>query len=356
MRQTIGSRALISFALLASPVSSLAAQEIDYFGSMQYARGSYIFTQSTNSWSLTNGVSFRSSRLRLFGSLPLVYQNSGAVSWIGGVPVPTGGDDHGAVANRPSGGHDVPMGRNGSGSGAGARSGHGPAARAFARSVVAAGDTVEAPGDYELNAGDPVLGGGFEILRSNAGYGSIELTGSVKPPLATVESGVGTGEWDYAAGLTAAASAGPALMLFADVAYWWYGDMADLPLRDGLAWGGGIGGSLSPRVSALLALSGSQHVIDDVDARVSPHGVLLSRDATPASTIRTPPARRRRRAADLRPDAAPPRGGILPTAIATGSPQRGAGGGCSVQAGHAHASGGGHCAPQQGRARAGGQS
>lgn len=271
MRRAIGPRALTSFALLAVGASALTAQEVDYFGSMQYARGSYIFTETTNSWSLTNGLSLTLDRLRLSASLPVVYQNSGAVSWVGGVPIPTGGEDHGAVANRPSGGRDVPMGRRGSGSGSGTGQG---GSLALAASRTALGDTVEAPGDYELSVSDPLFSAGYEVLRANSFYGSMELTGAVKPPLATVESGVGTGEWDYAAGISAALGAGRSVLLFADVAYWWYGDMSELELRNGLGFGAGFGATLSPNVSALLAFSGSQSLIDDVDAPMSLAGSL----------------------------------------------------------------------------------
>ena len=87
----------------------------------------------------------------------------------------------------------------------------------------------------------------------------------VKAPVNDLDSGVGTGEWDYAVGGAAAAAMGRVL-IFVDVGWWWYGDLDELELRDGLGWGAGPGLPLTERVWLSAMATAMNRVIESADA------------------------------------------------------------------------------------------
>jgi hypothetical protein len=83
---------------------------------------------------------------------------------------------------------------------------------------------------------------------------------SAKAPLNDLESGVGTGEWDYAIGGTAALAVLGAFV-FLDAAYWRYGDLPEIELQDGLSLGAGIGVPVSRRVWISAMASRSSRIL-----------------------------------------------------------------------------------------------
>lgn len=250
--------AALAGAALAAPA---AAQELEYTGALQGATGDYLFTQRTTSLALLNGLAYTFGRLRVAATLPVVYQNSSAVTYIGGIPVPTGGPDAGAVRQREPG-RRVPMGP-------GRRGSAGPGATP--RAVVAAAEepaalTVTEPGSYHVEIGDPVLQLGVELAGGFGLVRTFSIHTLVKVPVAGIESGVGTGEWDYGAGIALGLGEGRTFVL-ADASYWVVGDLPDLRLRNTLTYSVSVGRSLGVgRWSVLGSVTGATSIVDRADA------------------------------------------------------------------------------------------
>jgi len=200
-----------------------AGQTLDYSGSLQYATGEYFLAERSNSLFFTNALGLSAGRLRISGSVPLILQSS---PWL-------------------------VYGAGGTG-GAGVMDGTG--------SEVG----VDTASQQQLGLGDPMLYAGFEILRGRSLPVSLRLTGSVKAPMGDVERGFSTGEWDYAAGLSLSGLLGGTL-LFADVAYWVFGDPPGLEYLDPLAYSLGFGRPLAGGKLGLLAsVFGYTEVIEGV--------------------------------------------------------------------------------------------
>lgn len=264
--------------MLIVPAVGAHAQRIDYTATLAASRGAFIFSEPTTSWVFDQGFSWNADRWRLGVNLPVVRQNSSAITYIGGIPIPTGGPYAGAVRGRTSG-TSVPMqGRRGSGTGGGGGgAGAALAAASFGASAVTldpgpiAGlvdsGAVEEPGPYETQVGDPVLQAGADFGLDAAGRTRLGFSLLGKVPVATVESGVGTGEFDYGAGLSFSVSSERGF-LFADVTHWRLGDLPDLPLNDLTSGAIGVGVSFGAarRLSALASVSASTAVVDNVEA------------------------------------------------------------------------------------------
>ena len=91
---TVGSVVRIWLATAMSLVvpAAVPGQSLAYIGGLQYAAGDFIFTQSTWSAYLSNGLSWSAGRVRVTGSVPVVLQPAGWVQYSGtGMMVPTGG-------------------------------------------------------------------------------------------------------------------------------------------------------------------------------------------------------------------------------------------------------------------------
>ena len=101
--------------------------------------------------------------------------------------------------------------------------------------------------------------------------------GAVKPPLADEDSGFGTGEWDYGAGVTLSKRAG-SLLFLGDLGYWVFGDLVDLELQDPFAYSIGLGRTLaSGRYSVVGSVSGYTEIVDGVDGPIEA-SFLVSRN------------------------------------------------------------------------------
>jgi hypothetical protein len=253
-------RAVLTVLVLVAVQSTAArAQDLAYSGSLQVSSGSYIFTEATQTLSLFNGLSLSTGRIRLSGSVPVILHNSGAVTQVGGAYLPTGGSRHGAVNEREPG-EQVRMRPRGP---------HGAALPLMTGDVTEVIDsTVAAPASYEVALGDPLMSAGLELYQGLGLLRSLGLSASVKPPVNDIESGVGTGEWDFGAGGAAAIGLGP-VIAFLDVAYWWYGDLSGLELRDGASWAGGIAVPLNRSFSASAIATGTNRIIATADPPLS---------------------------------------------------------------------------------------
>lgn len=236
-----------AFILLPGP---MAGQELRYSGSIGYSTGDYIFTERTQSFAFVNGLSWRADRLGIAARLPIVLRNSRVLSYLHGVPVPTGGPDNGVVRRRQPG-DPVHMGH-----------GRGDA-NGTADSVIVTGI-----GDFEAAVADPIAGVSFEVMRGTGTVRTLEASAQVKAPLSGVDSGIGTGAWDASMGGSVALGSGRAL-LFLDAAWWWLGDMPDLELRDYLEYGAGLGLAVGDRWSMLASVGAATRMIDVVDPPAS---------------------------------------------------------------------------------------
>lgn len=261
-------RAWLTFSALLVTGSALGgvpadAQRLEYSGALQGASGDYIFTERTTSFSLSNGIALTARRLRLALTLPLLYQNSTAVTYVGGVPVGTGGPDGGVVRERQQG-STVPMGpRHGPG-GAGSSGVAGPSLQ-----EVPGPQVVAAPGDFQFDVGDPLIEAGVEVYRGLGIVQAVTVHGFAKAPLADAASGVGTGAWDYAGGVTMGLG-GARNHLVADATWWIVGDMPDLPLENSFAWTVSAGRSFAAgRWTVMASMAGATSVVSNADDPLS---------------------------------------------------------------------------------------
>ncbi len=268
-------------ALLALPAVAvpLAAQRLEYSAALSAARGTFVFPEATTTWVLDQGLVLGADRWRLSVNVPLIRQNSSVVTWVGGLPLPTGGPNAGALRGRTGGG-TIPMQRRRGAGGGTMGAARSPAAALFASpaGITPAAATVdsgfvEAPGAYATRVGDPVLHAATELALGERGATRIGASLVAKLPVADPATGVGTGEFDYGAGLSLS-FAGSRAFAFGDVTHWVLGDLPDLPLRDlttGIA-GAGIAFGEMGRVSLMATVSGATSAIAGVEAPVSVGG------------------------------------------------------------------------------------
>lgn len=250
--------AALALAAVVPPLG-VNAQELTYSGSVGVATGTYIFTDRTTTFTLLNALRWRWRPIELSVSLPVVTQNSTALTLIGGRPVPTGGPDHEAVRQRQPG-QRIPTEPRG---GAGVR-----AVPADAANQVDGSGSVAASDAYETNIGDPVGGLALTVFEGMGVLRALAVQGFAKAPVADLESGIGTEEWDFGAGASATLAAG-ATLLIADATWWSYGDLPDLPLEDGLSWALSVGRLLGPSWSMLASVNGASRIVPTADAPVS---------------------------------------------------------------------------------------
>jgi hypothetical protein len=230
------------------------AQTVTYSGGLFYAGGSYVFDQRSDAFYLSNGLRIGLGSFELGASIPIVVQNGGVVTRVaGGVPLPTGGVDHRVVGRRP----------RGDGIGTGGH-GMGPGSTTPDDSLIVAFDDA-----FSAHVGDPSLSASFEPHSGFGALRSVRINGAAKVPLNDVDSGVGSGAWDVGLGSSATIAA-RGVLLFADLSYWWLGDLPDLELSDGLAYGVGASRSaFGGEGTVLLMLSGMARTIETMEAPLS---------------------------------------------------------------------------------------
>lgn len=208
-----------------------AGATLTYTGSVQMARGTYIFTQPTSGYFVFNGLSFASGPFTLTASIPLIYQSTPYVSYTGVGVLPSGGTESSVVSQRQG------------------------------REPVVLPEVVEY---RQYGVGDPLIAAGLRLWKDTAAVPAVELTARVKLPLADVDQGFGTGQTDYSAGVSVSKRLGN-VFLFADAAYWVLGDLPELELQDVWAYGLSIGHAFSGGKYTLMAsYSGYTEVIADV--------------------------------------------------------------------------------------------
>jgi hypothetical protein len=242
---------LVAFAGTGFPQSPLEGQSVRYSGALQYVTGSYVFDARSHSFSLSSGLTLDVGRFDASLSVPVILRNGGVLTTVGDQLLPTGGDGHGVVAGRRSGDRIRTHGGGGTGPGGGMHQ--------------EPDSTVNFRDAYEFRIGDPFLRVSSDIVGDRGRLRSLRATGGVKVPVTDLDSGVGTGEWDYTLGASATVLLG-SLFLMGDAGYWWYGDLPDLELRNGVSWGAALAGfAFDRRVSLMATVSGSSRPIRTMD-------------------------------------------------------------------------------------------
>lgn len=249
-------RGAVTLALsLAATASPLVGQAVRWTGSTSYSRGSYVFDELTHTLSIANGLGLTFGRFEVSGTLPLLLQNSQWVSQVGGIPLPTGGEEAGVVQRR------------GPGSTVGSRSGRGSGGTGQVDPSEPAEVTYR--DEFAWAVGDPFFSASAGVYEGTGFLRSIRTQVSAKAPLRGIDSGVGTGEWDVGLGGSAFASLG-GTFVFADVARWWFGDLPDLELRDGLTYGAGLSRSiLDSSGSVMVSFFGASPLIESMERPAS---------------------------------------------------------------------------------------
>jgi hypothetical protein len=267
-------------ALLAAATAA-QAQEVTWNGTLGSATGSYIFTEQFRTFSLLNSLTLRAGRLELSASLPVVAQNGTAISYVAGVPVPTGGPDNVAVARRQRGQSvAVRPGRRGSG---GMQLTDTALGNVLGQGTGADSASVAGTGDFATNVGDPMFGASLTAFEGTGLLRSVGVEGWAKSPVASVASGIGTGAWDYGAGASLVMGLGETLV-FTSATWWMLGDMPDLELKDALFYSMGVGHRLGGAWSLLATASASTAIVAGSDPPAS-LGLLLSRSVGGGGSI-----------------------------------------------------------------------
>jgi hypothetical protein len=235
------------------------AQKLSYTGSMQYATGSYFFSENTESFSFVNGMMISGDKTTISFSVPFIYQNSPWISYGATGYIPTGGSQHGSLTDstgrRP--------GKGGGGSGMGKASSFTSRVTSASDSIITLPDTAS----YQSSSfGDPTIYANINLFRSSSGYTSLQLNSNLKIPITDPANGYGTGEWDFGVGTSLSQRFLGNNYLYLDITKWWFGDMPDLELQDPISFSIGLSRSLAQGKWLLnTTLSGFTEIINDYE-------------------------------------------------------------------------------------------
>lgn len=214
----------------------LHAQNLNYTGSMQYSTGTYFFEESTESFSLVNGLGWSGDHLSAYLNVPFIIQNSPWISYGITGSLPTGGPEHKTV--RDSSARRGSKGQGGNQNMMSTTSSTDNPYRLQEEDVIM-NDT----SSYTQSSfGDPNLYTNVRLYFSDTGETALWLNTGIKFPFADANSGFGTGEWDYGVGISASQRIA-GLFFIADVMKWWFGNLPDLELKNPFSYSLGIGKS-----------------------------------------------------------------------------------------------------------------
>lgn len=262
--KTIGISIVITGLVLAAGCVQAQQVSVSYTGSAQYTTGSYFFDESTQSFSLSNGLSISGDKLAVSFNVPFIVQNSPWVSYGVAGSIPTGGPDHKTVRDSSRQG----QGQGPDGDGPDGRNRILASGQSISRSMQKAADEVVLADTASYNKasfGDPNVYANLKLYSSATGATSLRLNTGLKIPFADPTSGYGTGEWDYGMGVSLSQRAGT-FFFIADMMKWWFGDLPDLELQDPLTYSFGIGKSLGTGSWLINAnYSGYTEIIDGYD-------------------------------------------------------------------------------------------
>lgn len=218
------------------------AQQVYYSGSAQWATGSYLFSEDTQSFYLISGLNIRDSRYSASFDIPFIVQNTPWISYSKYGGIPTGGPQNESVKHHQQG---VSMGR---------------------KKNINLADTASYT---QSGFSDPSLSVGYKLLGSEYGATSLYVSTSFKFPFTDPANGFGTGAWDLGLGSTLSRRFG-SWFITVNVMYWHFGDMEDLELKPSLSYGAGVGKSFMEGKWLLMgSFSGMTQIIEDTDPPIS---------------------------------------------------------------------------------------
>jgi hypothetical protein len=230
----------------------LHAQNLYYSGSLQYATGSYFFTERTGSFYFSNSLGVSSDRLSLYVSVPLIYQNTPWISYSrsGTGMIPTGGPQSRLVDSRRQ--------QQGNGNGSGRR-----------KHTINPG-SADTTSFSETHFGDPSVSANIKLWSSESNRTNINSNWGLKFPLVDEDSGFGTGGWDIGGGLSWSQRIQQQYLLMISGMYWYLGDMDELNLNNMLSYSAAVGRTFSDgKLMGTVSFMGSTEIIDDVDPPVN---------------------------------------------------------------------------------------
>ncbi len=223
--------------LLAAPTR---AQQVAVTGTAQFATGEYVFAESIDSVFVVAGLDVAAGPVRASVSIPFSWQSQPWLVPGAHVVIPSGGPQYAAVGR----------GLQGRGRG-GPQDDPVPV-------VLPSEETT----GWTSGAGDPMARVDVTVLRLTTRRPAVSLAGGFKVPLASVDSGLGTGKWDYGGGLSVAQPVAGVLVM-ADLFYWKLGDLPDLELQDTLAYSIGVGKVIGGgRLSVMGSFLGSTVILE----------------------------------------------------------------------------------------------
>jgi len=221
------------------------AQSLTARSSLQYGRGTYGFTERTEILTWAADLSVDAERWSAGFNIPVVGVSSPFVSYTGLGPTPADrrrrkGDGNGGMNGSPGRRRDPP-----------------------------AETETDTSSTWTRGVGDPQFRIGVDVVSSPHPRGStIQMLGFVKPPVSDPDDGIGTGAWDAGLGGSASWRRPPAFAA-AEAVFWWLGDPPETPINNVLAYSGAAGRLFGSSWLALVSVSGSTVVADDVPAPVS---------------------------------------------------------------------------------------
>ncbi len=220
---------ILAWILAAAPSNAF---EASYIGSVQFDTGEYFFDERANSFYFYNGLDLDSGRLNLSANIPIIIQDSPWIAFTGSGLMPHGGGTSGYSS---------------------------------LRSRFPERDTV---GAVDMGLGDLYITGGLDLIEISSGRPNVQLTGSVKVPVANENEGFGTGEWDFGAGLSISYFM-RSIFLAGEVGYWTFGDMPDLEFDDVVSYSFSIGKPFSGGKMGLMAsIYGYTDTFEDIDGPI----------------------------------------------------------------------------------------
>lgn len=251
------------------------AQQVRYSGSVQYATGSYYFTERTASLYLNSGLEISGDNISMNVNIPLITQNTPWISYssTGMGPLPTGGPHSGMVNNGGRSGGNGGNGGNGQGNHMGTH-----------RINPGRADTLNLT---KTSFGDPSVSGNIQVYESRFGDASVNANIGIKFPVADPATGFGTGAWDFGGGASWSQRFTGQNLLILSGMYWRLGDMRDLDLNDILSYSAAIGHFFqSGKWLVTASFFGSTQIIDDIDPPLNAGGGI-SFQASPKVNLNT---------------------------------------------------------------------
>ena len=216
--------------LLVVCLAPLSAQQVHYEGGLSMSSGSYIFTERTTSWVLSNGLAINAGPFTLRGTVPVFRQNTTLLTSSATGLLPTGGSSSGVVADS-----SAARKGGGMGGGGGGNSLLVAALPSFSETAAMAVDPVDVPissvTGYRVTLGDPMIN--VSTILTESGRTSLSASIGAKFPLNDTTN-YGTGKWDVGGSFSLSHGVSNNVLLSADFSYWRFGDLPDLDLRDGL--------------------------------------------------------------------------------------------------------------------------